>query len=210
MNPETPPSADDSPAELPEIEFESPGRFSIDNPPSRSAPELTAEPAPFQLGVDSPIQRFEQPEQARSHALALISQARRSLCIYSNDLEPWLYHQSAIQRACTEFLLASPNNRLRILLADATRAVKEGHRLLNLARRLPSNCHIRKVHPDYPNEELTFLLADRHGLLLRPKLDRHDGFALYNDAGRVKLRQAQFDQAWDVSLTDPDLRSFLL
>lgn len=195
---------------LPGIEFESPGRFPIHNPTARSVPKAHCEPAPFQLGVEPALQRFELPEQARAHALALIGQARRSLCIYSNDLEPWLYHQAAIQQVCTQFLLANPNNRLRILLADPTRAIKEGHRLLNLARRLSSNCQIRKLHPDYPSEPETFLLADRHGLLLRPKPEHHNGIALYNDAGRVKLRQAQFDQAWDVSLSDPDLRSFLL
>lgn len=211
-----PPSDDQAPGtelpevELPGIEFKSPGRFPIDNPEPRRAQTPGYEPAPFVLGVEPALQRFELPEQARAHALALISQARRSLCIYSHDLEPWLYHQAAIQQACTEFLLASPNNRLRILLADPSRAIKEGHRLLNLARRLSSNCHIRKLHPDYPIEAEAFLLADRHGLLLRPKPEQPIGIVLYNDAGRVKLRQAQFDQAWDVSLSDPDLRSFLL
>lgn len=197
-------------AELPDIEFESPGRFPVNNPQARVSAELHCEPAPFELGSEPQLQRFEQPEQARAHALALIGQARRSLCIYSNDLEPWLYHQAAIQQACTRFLLASPGNRLRILLADPSRVVRDGHRLLNLARRLPSNCHIRKLHPDYPIEPETFMLADRHGLLLRSEPEHYSGIVLYNDAGRVKLRQAQFDQAWDLSLTDPDLRSLLL
>lgn len=203
-------NAEDAAQELPQIEFQSPGRFQIDNPPARSAPEPQWQPAPFLLGEEPAVQHFELPEQARAHALALISQARRSLCIYTNDLEPWLYHQAAVQQACSTFLLANPKNRLRILLADPSRAIKEGHRLLNLARRLSSNCQIRKMHPDYPIEAVTFLLADRHGLLLRPKLEQPAGFALYNDAGRVKVRQAQFDQAWDVSQTDADLRSFLL
>jgi hypothetical protein len=200
----------DPPADLPEIEFQSPGRFPIHNPSAHRSPETRCEPAPFELGVESALQRFTSPEQARAHALALIGQARRSLCIYSLDLEPWLYHQAAIQEACTRFLLASPNNRLRILLADSTRAVKEGHRLLNLARRLPSNCQIRKLNPDHAHEQETFLLADRHGLLLRPKPELQDGVVLYNDVGRVKLRQAQFDQAWEQSISDPDLRSQLI
>lgn len=201
---------DPTETDLPDIEFQSPGRFPIANPAAPALPAADCQPAPFQLGVEPALQRFELPDEARAHALALISQARRSLCIYSHDLEPWLYHRAAIQRACTDFLLASPNNRLRILLADPTRAVREGHRLLNLARRLSSNCHIRKLHPDYPIQAETFLLADRHGLLLQPKPELQSGIVFYNDAGRVRLRQAQFDQAWDVSLIDPDLRSFLL
>jgi len=201
-------SADE--AELPAIEFQSPGRFAVHNPQLAAPQTERREPAPFVLGSHQPLERFSLPQEACAHALALMQQAQRSLCLYSSDLEPWLYHHSSIQEACTRFLLTHPKNRLRILLRDSTRAVKEGHRLLTLARRLSSNCQIRKLHPDYPNEEVSFLLADSNGLLLRPELDQYAGYALYHDPGRVRLRQVQFDQAWDTSITDPDLRSFLL
>ncbi|WP_439858660.1 histone acetyltransferase HPA2 [Pseudomonas sp. MBLB4136] len=192
------------------IEFESPGRFAVHNPEQPAADAQRCEPAPFKLGEHLPLERFTLPEQARAHALALLQQARRNLCIFSDDLEPWLYHHSSVQDACTAFLLANPKNRLRILLRDATRAAKQGHRLLTLSRRLSSNLHIRKLHPDYPAEELAFLLADDCGLLLRPELEQFSGYVLYQDPARVRLRQAQFDQAWETSVTDPDLRSFLL
>lgn len=198
------------PIELPAIEFQSPGRFSVHNPHSQASSNPLAEPAPFVLGEHQTLERFSGPDEARAHALALLQQAQRSLCIYSDDLEPWLYHHSSVQEACTRFLLASPRNQLRILLRDASRAVKEGHRLLNLSRRLSSNLHIRKLHPDYPSEELAFLLADDRGLLLLPEPGQISGYALYQDAARVRQRQTQFDQAWDTSITDADLRSFLL
>ncbi|WP_370295478.1 histone acetyltransferase HPA2 [Pseudomonas benzenivorans] len=200
----------DEPQELPAIEFESPGRFAVHNPAPPAADGQRCEPAPFKLGEHLALERFSQPEQARAHALALLQQARRNLCIFSDDLEPWLYHHSSVQDACARFLLANPKNRLRILLRDVTRAVKDGHRLLSLSRRLSSNLQIRKLHPDYPAEDLAFLLVDDCGLLLRPELDQFAGYALYQDPARVRLRQAQFDQAWETSITDPDLRSFLL
>ncbi|MBM7061779.1 histone acetyltransferase HPA2 [Pseudomonas sp. UL073] len=198
------------PVELPAIEFQSPGRFAVHNPATQPPTTEQLEPAPFQLGAHLSVEHFHQPEAARAHALALFGQAQRSLCLYSQDLESWLYHHSSIQDAATHFLLASPKNRLRILVRDVSRAVREGHRLITLSRRLPSNLHIRKLHPDYPIEDAAFLLADDRGLLLRPSPEQPVGYALYNDPGRVRLRQAQFDQAWDTSITDPDLRSFLL
>lgn len=140
----------------------------------------------------------------------MLQQATRALCIYSTDLEPWLYHHSSIQQACTRLLLAHPRNQLRILVADPTRAVKEGHRLLQLARRLTSNVHIRKLHPDYPEPNGTYLLADDCGLLERPKADQYAGYALYRDPARVRIRQAEFDKAWDHGQSDANLRSFLL
>lgn len=196
--------------ELPAIEFQSPGRFTVHNPASPTPETAQAEPAPFILGAHAALERFSQPEQARAHALALLQQAGRSLCIYSHDLEPWLYHHSSVQEACTRFLLASPRNQLHILLREPGRAVKEGSRLLSLSRKLTSNLHIRKLHPDYPYEPLAFLLADDSGLLLLPDPGQPSGYALYHDPIRNRQRRAQFKQAWDTSITDADLRSFLL
>lgn len=204
------PDQDDLPAELPDIEFQSPGRFAVHNPSSEALPPAVLEPAPFHLGDGDQLHRFNKPEAARAHALALIQQARRTLYLYTPDLEPWLYHHSSIQEACTQLLLGNPRNRLMILVRDSTRAVKEGHRLLNLSRRLSSHCQIRRINPDYPSEEHAFLLADDCGLLLRPEPGEYAGYAHYNNAGRVRQLIAQFEQSWNTSVLDPNLRSFLI
>lgn len=202
---------DQNEPELPAIDFQSPGRFSVLNPQSNPATSPSPrEPAPFLLGKHDRLERFSHPDQAQAHALALLQQARHSLCLYSTDLEPWLYSHSSVQEACTRFLLASPRNRLRILLRDVTRPVKEGHHLLNLARRITSNLHIRRINPDHPADGSTYLLADDRGLLLREQPELFAGYALYNDPARVRQLQAQFDQAWDNSIADPDLRSIRL
>lgn len=210
MSEENAPNDQNEP-ELPAIDFQSPGRFSVHNPDTFPALTTeTREPAPFQLGQHPDLERFSRPEQAQAHALALLQQARLSLSLYSPDLESWLYSHSSVQEACTRLLLASPKNRLRILVRDVGKPVRQGHRLLNLARRITSNLHIRRINPDHPSDESAFLLADGYGLLLRETPEQYAGYALYNDPGRVRQRQAQFDQAWDISVLDPDLRSFLL
>ena len=196
--------------ELPAIEFVSPGSFTVHNPPPLQAEPERREPAPFHLGGPRQLEHFTHAEQAQAHALALLQQAQRSLCIYTPDLERWLYHHSSVQQACTQFLLANPKNRLRILVNDPSNAVKDGHRLLQLSRRLPSSLHIRKLNPSYSNDEVAYLLADTNGLLMRPKLEQLAGYALYNDPGQVRVLQNKFDQAWDVSVTDLDLRSLLV
>jgi hypothetical protein len=209
MNPEDAPPNESEP-DLPAIDFHSPGRFAVHNPqPEIPGPERR-EPAPFELGREASLQRFASAEEAQAHALALLQQSRHSLCLYTPDLEPWLYNHSSVQEACTRLLLASPRNRLRILLRDVGSPVSLGHRLLNLGRRVTSNLHIRRLNPDLPCEESAYLLADAHGLLLRPQADAWAGYACYNDPARVRQQQAQFDQAWNTSVLDPDLRSFLL
>src|SRR5690606_29753028 len=100
-------------AELPAIDFHSPGRFAVHNPQAELAEPLPWEPAPFLLGESAELQRFSTPLEIRQHALALLQQATRTVCIYSPDLEPWLYHHGSIQQACARLLLAHPRNQLR-------------------------------------------------------------------------------------------------
>lgn len=199
-----PPMAASEPAT---IDFESPGRYRINNPlqpQRRNRPEACAAD-----GSDT-LQSFETREDARRHTLALFEQARHSLCLYSPDLEPWLYNQDDIVQAATHFLLAHPRNRLRILLADPTLAIRQGHRLLTLARRLTSSMQIRTLNHDYPAQTSAFLVVDERCLLIRPEPERIAGYALYQNPGRARALRRQFDSAWEHSLSHPDLRSFLL
>jgi hypothetical protein len=196
--------------ELSMIEFQSPGRFKVDNPPTLPTNPEEWGAAPFVLGTSAPAQAFSNMGEARQHALALIQQVRRSVSIYTPDLEPWLYNHSCIQKACAQFLLAHPRNQLRILIGDSSHSVRHGHRLVSLARRLTSNFHIRKLQPDYALQTGAFLLLDECGMLNRPNADQFSGHALYRDPGRVRQQQRLFDTAWNHSQPDPDLRSFLL
>jgi hypothetical protein len=166
--------------------------------------------APSKLGEDRGRQPFTRAEQACAHALALIQQARRTLLIYSPDLEPWLYHHSSLQEAFTGFLLRSAQSCLRILVNDSRRAVREGHRLIVLAQRLPSHAEIRQCHPSAPLPKGTFLLADNSGLLVRNRPESITGYADYHDPSQVRRLQQSFQQLWDTSRVDPNLRRFLL
>ena len=66
--------------DLPAIDFQSPGRFAVHNPPN--PPSLSTEPrepAPFLLGSHVELQRFNRPEQAQAHALAPVSYTHLTL-----------------------------------------------------------------------------------------------------------------------------------
>lgn len=198
---ESEPDRSEIPADLPAIDFESPGRFAYAISPA------TVQPGDKPLAGRRP---FDTAEQAREHALNLLRQARRSLSLFTPDLEAWLYNDLEVQQACALMLRGHPRNRMRVLIADSSRAIRESHRLLALSRRLTSTMQIRKLNPDYPMEQGAYLIVDDHGLLVRPSVERFAGYALYQDAARARQRQQQFDTAWSHSLTDPELRSFLL
>lgn len=198
------------PIELPPIDFVSPGRFEIHKSPAATPVKHSLSPAPYQLGTENKLQRFNTPETASAHLLALLQQAQRSVCILSDELEPWLYDQAPISQACRDFLLRSSKVQLRILLRDSSRIIQDGHQLIELARRLPSNCQIRKINPDRASPEEGFVIADDRGLLIYPDAFQPVGYSLYNDPGRSRQHQALFDHAWDYSLYDSNLRSMPL
>ncbi len=209
MNDETPDNPEND-ADLPAIEFDSPGRFVIHNPgPAQTEGEIW-EPAPCQLGVTSELQPFGDLRELRMHVVAQLQQARRSVCIYTPDLEPWLFDHSTIQQALTQLLLASPRNQLRVLVQDSGRAVRQGHRLLHLAKRLTSNMHLRKLNPEMAAPDAAYLIVDEVGLVLRNLNERYAGVAHYNAPSRARQQLEVFDRHWDSGLADPDLRSFLL
>lgn len=200
---------DDSEHELPAIEFVAQGSFSIHNPDtSSSSSSWTA--ADYQLGKQRDLIKVEGSEAVRSHSLALLQQAQHSACIYSPDLETWLYNHSSIQQACSVLLRAHPKNTLRILLRDTTQVARDGHALLALSQRLSSRCSIRKVNFEHAYSEDAWLIADSCGLLARKAQQLQQGVIYYNSPARVQQSLRDFNAMWNVSQTDINLRSMPL
>lgn len=202
--------AQDTPEQaLPPIDFVAQGSYPIHNPDTSSQGK-TWQAADFRLGAHHQLISLDGVEDIRSHSLALLQQAQRSLCIYSYDLDSWLYNHSSIQQACSSFLLASPKNTLRMLVHDTTTMTREGHVLLALCRRLSSRCSIRKVNLDYDHSDPHWLIVDDCGLLTRTVQQPYQGMVHYYNPARVLQNQRLFNAMWDVSLSDVNLRSMPL
>lgn len=139
-------------------------------------------------------------------AALLAGQARRMIELFTPDLEPALYDQTPFIDALAQLCLSSPRARVRILAKDFERTVKDGHRLVDLARRLSSYVELRKVHSDYQENSETFLLVDDYGLLHRRHAARFEGTFSCKAPLEVRRLRASFDEVWDRSEPDADLR----
>ncbi|MGD8380157.1 MAG: hypothetical protein PVJ40_04650 [Gammaproteobacteria bacterium] len=135
-------------------------------------------------------------EDNREAAARLARMARRSLAIFTRDLEPALLDQQAFVDPVRELATGSRYARIRILVLDATRAVREGHRLVNLAGRLTSFIEIRRPGPDHRTIAEAFMIADENALLWRPLADRHEGSLLLNHPIRAREKLREFDEIW--------------
>ncbi len=142
----------------------------------------------------------------RAAALALVTQARRTIDIFTQDLEPMVYDHQPILDAVRQLALRSRRSRVRVLVKDSRRAVKDGHRLVELARHLSSFVEIRKAHEDVKDAADTFLIADGIGTLHRTLATSYEGTLNFRAPLHARRLEQWFTEVWERSTPDPELR----
>lgn len=137
----------------------------------------------------------------------LAATARHKLWIYTRDLDRLLYDREVFLDAVRRIALSGRGAEVRILIHDAKDAVRDGHRLLHLAARLPTYIHLRSpvVEEDrqYPS---AFLINDSGGFFLRPIGSRWEGDGRTASPGHQAGLLNYFNQVWERSEPDPELR----
>lgn len=137
---------------------------------------------------------------------ALISQARRSIDIYTHEMDPKVYNQSLCIDALKSFVLNNTSARIRILIRNPDRTIKAGHRLISLARHLSSYIAIRVIHEDYTSLPDAFLIVDQRGILHLMEGDRYDGVCNFNDPRQAVELSHRFTEVWNHSTEIADFR----
>jgi len=159
------------------------------------------------LGRDDaeyPLRGFDEVGRAAS---TLADQCVRELRVLTPDLESRVYDNDAFVEAAKRLALSSRFARLRFLVVDSGPAVRSGHRLITLARKLTTFIAVRRVGPASRDGTIdAFLLADDRGLLYRSLGDRPDGTVCFNAPLAARVQAARFDELWAESQTDPDMR----
>jgi hypothetical protein len=144
--------------------------------------------------------------EARAVAHALATQARRTLLLHTEDLEPAIYDDSAFLNAASRLARDHSQSRIWILINDARKVVQHGHRLVEIARRLSSAIQLRRPAPQYCNDHESFLLVDGCGYLHRPIAARYEGTANFHDPGKVADIEKYFMEVWERSEPDEEIK----
>lgn len=145
-------------------------------------------------------------DEVRNASVAVAAIARRSLTIYTPDLEPQLYDTHAFLEVVKRLVLARSYARVRVLIGEPTRTIREGNRFLAMGRRLTSYIDLRNVHADYRNYAAAFLIADDRALVYRLQASRWDGIAELNDTAVARHYLTYFDEVWQASEPEPEVR----
>ncbi len=158
----------------------------------------------YQLGQNDDLIRINTRDDCQQLTLAMARQARRSLNIFSHDLEPALYNSPSFYEATRDVIGADPNSLIRILIYDISGTINKGHRLLDLASRLSSRVQIRKLTKKYHH---AFMVADSIGVVDRRRAERYEGTASFNAPGWAQNLEVFFNGVWDQSSRTSEVHS---
>lgn len=145
--------------------------------------------------------------EVRGAVCQVAASAQRLISIYTPDLEPDLYDQSGFLEVIKHFVLARSFAKVRVLLAEPTRVMRDSNRFVAMGRRLSSCIDIRYVAAEARQRASAYLLADDRAIVYRMRADTWDGVADINNPPVARLYLQEFDQIWDSSAPEHGLQA---
>lgn len=164
----------------------------------------------FQLGVESGDIVIESSDENHLAAVRLVEQAQHRLNVFTRDMEPRIFDNSDFIEAIRSLAVKDNKAHIRFLVIEPDRAVKLGHRLLELSRRLSSTMEMRKVHEDYSANPESYLIVDDRGLLHRKLASRYEGIVNFNNPSDVARLEHHFTEVWEHSSPQLDFKRLFI
>lgn len=117
---------------------------------------------PLQIGQDDTLHSLSRSEASPGLA-QLIEACNRTLWLRLPLLDE-LTADSDVCDAIKALAISSERVDIRILVDDPDNALRDGHRLIHLARRLPSRLQLRQTQKDDRDDKTCHVIADGTGL----------------------------------------------
>ena len=161
----------------------------------------------YQLGInDDEVQISTSDEHLRAATLMTLL-CRRNISIISRELDPLAYDVPEFVDAMKKTLLANRRAKARIIVFESRAIASRGHLLLNLAGKLPSYIEFRKPGDEYAGFNESVFIADNTGYIYRNSAERFEGIINFNDKRKSKTLMDVFEEMWNRSNPDPNLRT---
>ena len=184
----------------------------------------------FELGIltqaaqPAPVEATSQPatappsqsmtvigsmEEMRTAFNRVAASAQRLMSIYTPDLEPEIYDQTEFLDIVKRFVLGKNFAKVRVVLGDGARLLRDGNRFVAMGRRLTSYIDIRILHETQPQRAASYIVADDRAVALRTQTHAWEGVADFNNPPIARVHLAEFDAAWIANQPEPTLRTVL-
>jgi hypothetical protein len=145
-------------------------------------------------------------EEMRQAVIEVAREARRKVSIFTHDLEPGIYDDPDFLEVIKRLVLSQTYARIRVLIADPTRAIKSGNAFVYLGRRLNSYIEFRHVREDLRTHAESFCIADETALVYRLQAERWEGIADTYEPAVARLYGQMFDEIWLASEVESEFR----
>ena len=139
-------------------------------------------------------------------AVRVTAVAKRSVSIFTQDLEPGIYDSLDYLEVVKKLILSRAYARIRVLIAQPSQAVKNGNRLVHLGRRLNSYIEFRHVADEYAGHHEAYCIADDTAVVYRLRAERWEGIADTFEPPVARLYLGTFDEIWHASENAAELR----
>lgn len=158
------------------------------------------------LGQDSEDITTQDSAQCSQALLTLTQQARRSLLIFSQQLDAKIYNSPEFYEAVLKLATSSRHADVRIIVRDIQPIIKQSSRLVQLSQRISSRMQIRTPPMEFLQRRDEFVIIDGRALLQRANAQRYQGEVDSNAPLRCRQLTQLFDDCWEKSSTPTDLK----
>lgn len=140
--------------------------------------------------------KTETPAEFQAAFDTLLSGTQRTFRVYDRDLSLFGIEHTPRHTSLRTLCVAGGGRRIELLLDDIDRLARDYPRLMQLVRDFGHVIEIRQADPNAPRPEQAFVLANRHGVLLRAdKSVMHGALHLDDAHAAVPLHQS-FESMW--------------
>lgn len=139
---------------------------------------------------------FETPAEFRAAFDTLLTGTPRQLRLYDHDLDLLDIDHQPRHASLRALCVVGGGRRIELLLDDISRVARDHPRLMQLVRDFSHVIEIRQADPNIPRPDPAFVLADRHGVLVRvDKAAVHGTLHPDDPASATPLHQS-FEGMW--------------
>ena len=146
-------------------------------------------------------------EEMRGVINQVAASAQRMMSIFSPDLEPDVYDQTPFLDILKRFVLARNFAKVRILLTDRTRMIRDGNRLVAMSRRLTSYIEMRPITRPENLHLHSFIIADDKAIAIRLRNGEWSGVTDMANVAAARQQLADFDVIWQANVPDYGFRA---
>jgi hypothetical protein len=145
-------------------------------------------------------------DEIKAAIVQATANASRTIAILTPDLEPEIYDQEEFLEALKRFILSRGFARVKVLITNPARTVKNGNNFVSMGRRLNSYIEFRHLKPELGMREDAFFIADEAAIVYRSRSDSWDAVADPHEPAIARHYLSSFDQIWHACATEPELR----